>query len=100
MVAMPEEASPSHDWLRRLLIGSGIVVLVLAGLGYAWTFTPSYSLYWIRQALQTHDYAMFTQYVDVDSVLDHANDDFTSEGKTDPNALPLRGTLGKLLRKG
>jgi len=100
MVTTPEEGRSSHDWPRHLLIGSGIVVLLLAGLGYAWTFTPSYSLYWIRQALETHDYVLFTQYVDVDSVLDHAIDDFTGQGKTDPDELPLRGTLGKMLRKG
>src|SRR5262245_29574782 len=100
MAVMPEESRSSHDWLRRLLVGSGIVVLLLAGLGYAWTLTPSYSLYWIRQALKTHDYALFTQYVDVDSVLDHAIDDFTGQGKTDPGEPPLGGTLGKMLRKG
>jgi hypothetical protein len=100
MVATPEAGRSSHDWRHRLLVGSGIVVLLLAGLGYAWTFTPSYSLYWIRQALKTHDYTLFTQYVDVDSVLDHAIDDFTGQGKTDPGELPLRGTLGKMLRKG
>ncbi|MBI3801930.1 MAG: DUF2939 domain-containing protein [Deltaproteobacteria bacterium] len=100
MASTPEESRSSRRWLRRILMGGGIVVLLVVGLGYAWTFTPSYSLYRIRQALETHDYALFTQYVDVDSVLDHAIDDFTSQGKKDPDELPLRGALGNLLRKG
>jgi hypothetical protein len=100
MVSTPEESRSSRSWLRRFFIGGGLIVFLVVGLGYAWTFTPSYSLYWIRQALETHDYALFTQYVDVDSVLDHAIDDFTSQGKKDPDELPLRGALGKMLRKG
>jgi hypothetical protein len=100
MAPTPEESSLLRSRLRHFLLGGGIVVLLLAGLVYAWTFTPSYSLYRIRQALETHDYALFTRYVDVDSVLDHAIDDFTTQGKTDSNELPLRGALGKLLRKG
>jgi hypothetical protein len=100
MAFTPEESSPLRSRLRHFLLGGGVVVLLVAGLAYAWTFTPSYSLYWIRQALETHDYALFMQYVDVDSVLDHAIDDFATQGKTDPNEFPLRGTLGKLLRKG
>ncbi len=100
MVSTPDESRSSRSWLRPFLVGGGLAVLVLVGLGYAWTFTPSYSLYYIRQALETHDYPLFIQYVDVDSVLDHAIDDFTSQEKKDPDELPLRGALGKMLRKG
>lgn len=85
---------------RRLLFVVGIMVLLLVGAGYTWTFTPSYSLYCIRRALLTHDYVAFSHYVDVDSVLDHAMNEF-AEGKPAAEGEPaLRGTLGKLLKKG
>lgn len=86
--------------LRRFFISLSIVALVLAGVGYAWTFTPSYSLYRIRQALLAHDYATFSYYVDVESVLDHAFHEVTVGAQTeDPDAKP-RGALAKLFRKG
>lgn len=74
-------------------------MLLVAGLGYAWTFTPSYSLYRIRQALATHDYALFTQYVDLDSVLDHAFDELTDLGTKHVEEPTPRGPLGKMLQK-
>src|SRR5262249_20827874 len=86
-----------RSWRRPLMIGAGIVLLV-AGLSYAWTFTPSYSVYRIRQALETHDYDLFTQYVDVNSVLDHALDEFIHSGPDDSEESPIQGPLAKALR--
>lgn len=99
MATTPEENRASRSWLRRLMIGGGIVVLLMAGIGYAWTFTPSYSVYRIRQALETHDYDLFTQYVDVDSVLDHALDEFTNLGTKSAEESTAHGPLAKALRK-
>ena len=47
--------------LRRFLIRVSVFALQAAGVGYAWTFTPSYSLYHIRHAFLAHDYAVFVQ---------------------------------------
>lgn len=86
--------------VRRFFIALSIVALVLAGAGYTWTFTPSYSLYRIRQSLLAHDYTTFSYYVDVDSVLDHALDELTA-GRSKSGEEPTpRGALGKLLKKG
>jgi hypothetical protein len=75
--------------------------LVLAGVGgYAWTFSPSYSLYCVKQALDTHDYETFSRYVDVDSVLDHALDELGSAESGEGEKPRLKGFLGKLAGKG
>ena len=66
---------------RRFLRWLGVLVLLISSAGYAWTFTPSYSLYHIRQALLTHDYTTFSYYVDVDSVLDHALGEITGKNQ-------------------
>ncbi len=85
----------------RVSIGVGAVALLLTGAGYAWTGTPSYSLYRIRQALLTHDYATFSSYVDVDSVLDRGFDEFTKEQpQGEEGASKPHGLFGKLLKKG
>jgi hypothetical protein len=89
-----------HGGLRRFFMSLSIVALVLAGIGYAWTFTPSYSLYHIRQALLAHDYATFSYYVDVDSVLDHAFAEVTGDGQTAEGNPKPRGALAKLFKKG
>jgi len=85
--------------MKRVL-SIGIFALVLAAAGYAWTFTPSYSVYQIKQALETHDYATFSRYVDVDSVLDHALDEFGSNPEQETDTPAPGGLLGKALRKG
>jgi hypothetical protein len=85
---------------RRFLLALGVFVLLFAGASYAWTYTPSYSLYRIRQALMTHDYPMFSHYVDVESVLDHAMDELVEGKSTDGEESPPRGALGKLFKKG
>jgi hypothetical protein len=76
----------------------GLVLSV--GGGYAWTFTPSYSLYCLKQALETHDYETFSRYVDVDSVLDHALDELGNSESSEGEKPRLKGFLGKLARKG
>ncbi|MGH7966735.1 MAG: hypothetical protein ACRERD_33730 [Candidatus Binatia bacterium] len=75
-------------------------MLLLAGLGYAWTFTPSYSLFRIKYALEAHDYDTFSRYVDVDSVLDHALDEFGGNPEQEREEANPEGLLGKALRKG
>ncbi|MGE0684326.1 MAG: hypothetical protein AB7P69_25900 [Candidatus Binatia bacterium] len=89
-----------HGGFRRFFIGLSVMALVLAGVGYAWTFTPSYSLYRIRQALLDHDYATFSYYVDVESVLDHAFAEVAGENQTEEKDAKPRGALAKLLKKG
>ena len=86
--------------LHRLIIGLVLSFLIVVGGGYAWTFTPSYSLYRLRQALETHDYDLFSRYVDVDSVLDHALDELGGSSPGDSSQPRLKGFLGKLERKG
>jgi hypothetical protein len=85
---------------RRLLIGAGLLVLSMVVAWIAWTGTPSYSLYRIRRALLTHDYATFSRYVDVESVLDHGVTAFAQEQPQDSAEPAPRGMLGKLLKKG
>jgi hypothetical protein len=85
---------------RRLFIGLTAGILLVAGGGYAWTFTPSYSLYRIKQALETHDYEVFSRYVDIDSVLGHALDELGGISPEDSGRPRLKGFLGKLERKG
>jgi hypothetical protein len=89
-----------HGGLRRFFIRLSVVALVLAGVGYAWTFTPSYSLYRIRQALLDHDYATFSYYVDVESVLEHAFTEVAEENQTAEKDAKPRGALAKLFKKG
>jgi hypothetical protein len=85
---------------RRLTSLLFAALVVGAGAGYAWTFTPSYSLYRIRQALETHDYQTFSRYVDIDSVLDHALDELGGVESEETEKPRLKGFLGKLARKG
>lgn len=90
-----------HSNQRRLLVGIGILTLLLIGAGYAWTGTPSYSLYRIRRALLAHDYDTFARYVDVDSVLDHGLEEFTKEQPKGEEAPAKRhGLFGNFLKKG
>lgn len=92
-------------WSRfpRFPVRSAIFLLLLAGAVYAWTCTPSYSLFRIKYALEAHDYATFSRYVDVDSVIDHALDDLAegdTQGLTEdaPRDL-LSGLFGKRVLK-
>ena len=85
---------------RRLMpvLLAGLVLGV--GGGYAWTFTPSYSLYCLKYALETHDYETFSRYVDIDSVLDHALDELGGAESGQAEKPRFKGFLGKLARKG
>lgn len=83
---------------HRSVLIFGALALLLVGIGYAWTFTPSYSLYHVRRALLAHDYATFSYYVDVESVLDHALEDLNDRRERDEDARP-RNPLEKFLRK-
>jgi hypothetical protein len=94
----PSGTQQNHS--RRLLVGAGTVILILAGAGYLWTLTPSYSLYHIKRALETHDYNRFSRYVNVDSVLDHAFDEFIG-GREPSREEQIPGdSLVQALRKG
>src|SRR5215471_17328753 len=95
-----ERKGTMRGGFQRVAIGLGVFILLLVGGGYAWTGTPSYSLYRIRQALFTHDYTTFSFYVDVDSVLDHGFDEFVNEKRQEGDTPKPRGFLGKLLKKG
>jgi hypothetical protein len=94
------EGKEAQQRFSRLIIGSGVVLLFLVGAAYAWTSTPSYSLYRIKQALEAHDYATFSRYVDVDSVLDRALDEFGDNEQRRAEEPPVHGSLDKLLRRG
>ena len=82
------------------MVGLVLGLLIAVGGGYAWTFTPSYSLYCLKQALDTHDYELFSRYVDVESVLDHALNELGGSTAEDSGRPRLKGFLGKLERKG
>lgn len=97
---MNDVVKSSPGW-SRMAIGLVIVALGLGGSFFLWRSSPGYSVYRIKQALETHDYALFSRYVDVDKVLDHTIDEL----KDNPDAnniggIPLGGFLGKLMRKG
>jgi hypothetical protein len=85
---------------RRLMLVLLAGLVLGVGGGYAWTFTPSYTLYCLKHALETHDYEIFSRYLDIDSVLDHALDEL-GEAESEEREKPrLKGFLGKLARKG
>jgi hypothetical protein len=91
---MPEGKS------RRLMLVLLAGLVLGVGGGYAWTFTPSYTLYCLKHALETHDYETFSRYVDIDSVLDHALDELGEAESGQAEKPRLKGFLGKLARKG
>jgi hypothetical protein len=94
----PSGTQQNHS--RRLLVGVGIGVLLAGGAGYLWTLTPSYSLYQIKRALETHDYDRFSRYVNIDSVLDHAFDEFIGGREPPPEEQIPGDSLAQALRKG
>ena len=85
---------------RRLMLVLLVGLILGVGGGYAWTFTPSYTLYCLKHALDTHDYETFSRYVDIDSVLDHALDELGGAESGQEEKPRLKGFLGKLARKG
>ena len=89
-------------WLNTYILGAGAGVVLILVSCIAWTFTPSYSLYQIKQALETHDYARFAEYVDVESVAGNAFDELgqfkqQEEKEEQPSS---GGSLADLLRQG
>ena len=79
-----------------------IFPLIIAASAYAWTQTPSYSVYRIQQSLKTRDYPTFTQYVDVDSVVGHALEELGHNKADTPQKKlpPSQNPLADLVRKG
>ena len=79
-----------------------IFPLIIAVSAYAWTQTPSYSVYRIQQSLKTRDYPTFTQYVDVDSVVGHALEELGHNKADTPQKKlpPSQNPLADLVRKG
>ncbi|MGE0823425.1 MAG: hypothetical protein AB7G75_27295 [Candidatus Binatia bacterium] len=84
----------------RSLISLVIIVLLLAGGVYAWRSSPGYSVSQIKQALETHDYNLFSRYVDIDQVLEHTLDEFSKNPTDGLSEHSVGGLLDKLLRKG
>src|SRR5581483_627821 len=84
---------------RRLGVGLAIVAVLLGGSFLLWRSSPGYSVYRIRQALETHNYELLSRYVDIDQVLDHTLDELGNTQADNGGDVPLGGFLGKLLRK-
>lgn len=82
---------------RHIAILGGCLALALAA-GLAWTCTPSYALYHIRRALETHDYERFARHVDVDRVVGHALDELGLSSL--PDGAGGGDSLAGLLRQG
>jgi hypothetical protein len=84
-----------------MAMGLVIVAAVLAGGFFLWRSSPGYSVYRIKQALEAHDYALLSRYVDVDRVLDYTLDELENSPDVDGiGDASLGGLLGKLMRKG
>ena len=96
---MTDAVKSSSRW-RRIATGLAILVIVFGGSFLLWRSSPGYSVYRIKQALEAHDYALFSRYVDVDKVLDHTLDELGNGGNNDRDDIPLGGFLGKLMSKG
>jgi len=95
---MTDTVKVSVRWLC-VAIGLLIVGLVCGGSFFLWRTSPGYSVYRIKQALETHDYELLSYYVAVDQVLDHTLDEL-GNGQLDEEDIALGGFLGKLMRKG
>lgn len=93
----PPSAKPRRS--NRLVVGLGVIIVFVLVGGLAWTFTPSYSLYHIQRALDTHDYERFARYVDIDSVINHAADELGLK-PPEPDEPVGGGSLADLVRQG
>ena len=89
-------------WLNTYILGAAAGVVLILVSCIAWTFTPSYSLYQIKEALETHDYARFAEYVDVESVAGNAFDELgqLKQQQEDKPSSGGGGSLADLLRQG
>ena len=69
-------------WKKRLAALAGVLIVFLCLLG-AWYFghytrTPDYALQQVEKSLTKQDVAMFSEYVDIDGLLNASYDDFMS----------------------
>jgi Protein of unknown function (DUF2939) len=96
---MTDVVKSSSRW-SYVTIGLVIVALVFAGSFFLWRSSPGYSVYRIKQALETHDYELLSRYVDMDKVLDSTLDELGNSGADEEGDVSLGGVLGKLMRKG
>ena len=87
-------------WFNKFILGAGVGVAFVIVSCIAWTFTPAYSLYQIKQALETHDYARFAEYVDVESVAGNAFDELGQFKQQKEDKPSSGGSLADLLRQG
>lgn len=68
-----------------------LILLIIAVVILYFVYTsPSYSLYKTKRAIEKHDYAMFTKYINLDSVINNAMN------KIQENKLDSNDTLEKL----
>ena len=90
------------SFLKRFFISIGIMTLLLIAGGIAWTFSPSYSVYHIQQALEDHDYERFARYVDMERVVGNAFDELGLKKPSKQKKEPPRSgdSLATLLRRG
>lgn len=87
-------------WCNKSILAAGAGVLVILVSYTAWTFTPSYSLYQIKQALETHDYLRFTEYVMVESVVGNAFDELGKFKQPEEDRASSGASLADRLREG
>lgn len=90
---------PRFNSLKRFSLGIGTVALLGIVGGIAWTFTPSYSVYHIQQALETHDYERFAKYVDMERVVGNAFDELGLKKQAKKEPPSSRDSLVRLLSK-
>ncbi len=94
------QQSSKPCWFNKFILGAGACVVLVLVSYIAWMSAPSYSLYQIQQALETHDYGRFARYVDVESVAGNAFDEL-GQFKQHKEDKPSAGdALVDLLRKG
>src|SRR5262245_9432414 len=96
---MTDAMKSSFPW-RPIAIGFALLLIVFNGSFFLWRTSPGYSVYRIKQALEAHDYELFSRYVDVDKVLDHTLDEMGNGGSNDGKDTSSGGFLGKLMSKG
>jgi hypothetical protein len=84
----------------QLMARMGMTLLLVAAAAYAWTFSPSFTLYQIKRALETHDYPTFARYVDIESVADHALDEFTGSNTPDSRGPTSKHPLVGIFQRG
>ena len=90
---MPAAKSKSSSHKLWIILGSVLAAIVLIAV-IGWLYvksTPQYSLYQASQTVKKHDYNAFTQYVDIDAVVDTAVDQAVTQVKAEQAAQPVSG---------